>query len=769
MNENEIYRILLSLQSNSNPLLVSMHESVEPSPTSLLQKITNKMRLHEKLKYPHPPYDYQNVRVVTDSGEMTASYIKYDGTPLGAKELDEMREQTLVLRKLSILAGILNALQFSQTFLTPDPRQRAVIETRLNKLFQDADKRSATPEKDEVDSFIQKVIHEIEDVTGNSEAEVVRQIRNSERYFVAEYKSNNILVNEMDYDGSKLIQMDMPFKNALTDAQQREFFSIHNTNVLTRPEWFRSLPDWEQEWYFKRVPKTLEEDWSEFFKVFKSSAMTHIPGINNARMNYLLKTDNNGNPALLAHSLKIGTMVPYEMPKRMRTEETERTAQQVLDHLHREVNSDFASVWIDIDFPPNIKPIIFIGGLLSDTVGGGLDSHLMEEQSRAVNNMKTDPKYNGTEIISGNDPLNILRHFTPESGLLSEFVGRWKHTSQVMNSAKTMIDFLEVKKKEGTLSSPQISRLALMQEAYQQLHHLRNDMRFPRFDRNFAAFKSAYTSILIESMGGIVSTNCKSGKDRTGLEELYRHAMLVYYDKHKKLPSYDESSKEHEKFINIFVSLYNSLKIQEAAAANTPGSFGIKDTARVLCRDIVSKLGLIYKSFNEFANYNKPPSYRADEQLQEKEISKFDGVSVHSSPLYEIKIESRDQVVALLAERRLHIIDVMSQLQTYVGKPSPENKSRALALYDALDRMNKKIQQLEATLDQHDGSSLKEFIADLDKKYKDAVNNYSRNSVSKFFTVAQGKTSHYDTILRNAKKSPANDPFMGTPKPKIIK
>ena len=135
----------------------------------------------------------------------------------------------------------------------------------------------------------------------------------------------------------------------------------------------------------------------------------------------------------------------------------------------------------------------------------------------------------------------------------------------------------------------------------------------PNKDANFPAMKAALSEILVEAMGGAVSTNCKSGKDRTGFDELYRSSMLLYFKKYGKLPSvYDpkndpknDSKNNRKNFVDIFVQLFNTMKTQEGAATNTPGSFGLKDSAQMLCSDIVMALGDSYKNSNKRADLNK--------------------------------------------------------------------------------------------------------------------------------------------------------------------
>lgn len=574
---------------------------------SLLDQIKNEMRRQEVLKYPNPPYQCKLVPVAAGHINMLATYVYYDGSKLTDYQYDQMRTHSIVLRKLSILAGVVNAMHFSKTFLTNNTAQRAKLESRFMRLYIEAKKIPSRDESSEMDEFIDTLRREIEGFTGKSEPEIIRQIRNAERYFVAEYNRNHILVNETVYQDKAIVQIDIPFRNNITDEQKKNLMLIHNEEK-SRPGWFRSLPVWEQEWFFIHVPRSMNDDWSGFISLFKSSAMPHMPGVNNGRVNYLLEKSDNDNYVIMSTSIKIGSMVAYEEPAGSMTEETRLTAVQVMNQLLSQAKLLFDDAWKGINFPPDIKPTIFISGLLSDTIGSSFDEKLMQIQKDVVQNLARN--YNNANIITGNDPVNILRIAAVEGG-------RWHHTRQIIIQAQKLLHFFDSCKLE--LSADQRDRLELIRSARKELLVLSEMSNIPRIDRNMSAFKAAYTEILVEAMGGVVSTNCKSGKDRTGLDELYRHAMLLYFKRYKKLPGFTDSRQERQSFIEIFMTLFNSMKAQESAAANTPGSFGLNDKAKMLCGDLAVALGASYKCSGQRANMNKPTKFKKDEKVKDKE------------------------------------------------------------------------------------------------------------------------------------------------------
>ncbi|MCW5583328.1 MAG: hypothetical protein KIT56_05510 [Gammaproteobacteria bacterium] len=292
-------------------------------------------------------------------------------------------------------------------------------------------------------------------------------------------------------------------------------------------------------------------------------------------------------------------------------EQTSFTAKQILDDLTKKAEKNLHEMWgEDI----GIKPLVFIQSLLSDTLGGSIDNKLTAKQMKAILSIKNE--YKGIELIAGNEPVNILRIFAIQDKK------RWEYVNQVIEYSNKFV--AAINSRHGSLTEKQKNRLDLIQAARIELEKLQSSKGKHRKlmiteGRNFEAYKAAYLSILVEAMGGIVSTNCKSGKDRTGIDEIYRHAMILYFEEKKKLPSFTDTGEDRQRFTEIFTHLFNTMKAQEAASANTPGSFGLKDSAKMICGDIASALGKTYKASNERAAMNKPQVFYEDEKRQHKE------------------------------------------------------------------------------------------------------------------------------------------------------
>lgn len=628
------------------------------TPEEFLQQVITDMKRHEQNKYPNPPYTYQRKQIafnIKDDGKDVTVMkdvvnVTYSGEPLSAEHLRTISAHSLAVRQHSVAASILNAMEFSTDYLTADLAQREQIRTAIKKILAKRVKENLDAKDDVnvmINDFIKELAAEIVSITHLKQADVIRSMRNSERYFVASYRKEALINETKVYNKAKnsfetYVQLDLSYNNMLTDDQKHQFMKIHNENIKDQPLWFRRLADWEKVWFKKNVPTDINSlRWTDFEKINQSSAMSHIPGIQNVRMNYLLEKKSNSDGQyyeVISQSVKNGTMVPYETPGQDLENMVAGNAEQVIENLRAEANVRFNNLWGDIDWKTDAKgkkikkpitPLIFVQSLLSDTLLGGSDNFLSKSQIRAVNKLKK--QYPDCEIIAGNDPVNILRKSAAESGLFSVYIARrWVHTDALLSYSKRFIDHLnQIQKKfpDREFTADQTKALLLIKDAHSQLTRMRKDKTLPLLffglnhrGRNFAAFKTAYSQILVESLGGIPASNCKSGKDRTGLQEIYNAAMRIYFRQYGVLPRIDDAGEKRKNFVDIFVTIFNSMKTQEAAASNTPGSFGLKDGAEMLCDDIAEALGVSYDNSNTLSDMNKPKIYKQDEILEANEL-----------------------------------------------------------------------------------------------------------------------------------------------------
>lgn len=580
-----------------------------------LNQFRESIREHELNKYPKPPYSLETPTVSINGVPHQVLRVKYDGRPLAPEKLKQMEAESIKVRKLNLMAGVLFAMQFSPNYLNMTNDQKKLILDNFHFLrdsIQTSPPDTSRSPSDQIEGFVNHITDIISGVTKKSNEEVIRAVRNAEQYFVADNNRQRVLAFEVRMGVHSYWQIDIPSGNKLTMDQKQELLRIHDEDENNQPSWFKALPEWEKDWIKKAIPVPPNTDWEYFESLFQSSAMQHLPGIKNSRTNYFVKWD--GGSTLLSRHLNASTMVPYEMPDDSRNQNTQLTAKQMLNRLEKQALNNFVELH-DLfgNLPEGYRPIILAQSLLSDVRIGGADNLLTELQRQSIESVQSGDGL--FQVISGNDPVNFLRMTTRQNER------RWEYANQVLASAQLFIQHYIG--NESQLSPKAFARLNLIHQAYHNLIELTNVGYMERNSSNltgvnFEAFKVAYLGLLVEAMGGAVSTNCKSGKDRTGLEELYRNAMLIYFDRYKELPKFNDTPDKRTLFIEIYSTLFNSMKTQEAAACNTPGSFGLKDSAKMLCQDTVSLLDTSYSASNSRSDMNKPPVFSNDESNQSK-------------------------------------------------------------------------------------------------------------------------------------------------------
>ncbi|CAM4482938.1 MAG: hypothetical protein LEGION0403_FIIPPAGN_02499 [Legionella sp.] len=571
------------------------------------QKLIDNLQL---AKYPHPPFTCQQQTVEVEGRTIPVTYIKADGQiNLSSEQLHQVSVNSLLLRKVALAATLEAYATQHVTGKNLLKTIRAQIEQLVNESIQEAIKQAENSNQkvntyDETNEFINKLGTILNNNTQiKSHNEAVRIIKGYERYVLSEMNAGRVIINESTVATSKgkknLVQMDIPLDAQLTEAQKKEYLRVLDSK---KPEWFQKLKPEEQRWYLERVKRATHsaDGWTKFAQeVYGTSAMQQALEMKNARKNYFFI-----DGTLQSESTKNATLNAIEVPKKERQQITIQNAEQLIENQIQGAEERFRAHWglsPDVKLPGRI--MIASQSLLSPLLGLA-DDKMINAQRAAIELLAKDPRYKDKfQIVFGNDAVNIFRK--------AQIID-WKYTNEVMDYTRALMTNLQ---QTGVDSHhPQMK---IMTTALAELEALKKAPDLG--DRNKAAFKTALTSILIEAAGGNVSTNCKSGKDRTGLEELYHNAMLTYYSLYNELPSYDDGTAKREQFVEIFSHLFNTLKIHESASGNTIGAFGIKDSAKMLCSDIAKALGANYTMSNSRANINK-----TEEALVKKILKKFD-------------------------------------------------------------------------------------------------------------------------------------------------
>ncbi len=594
----------------------------------VLDNIGKQLERLECEKYPNPPYEYYTH---TYEG-MNVTYIKSSHQQaLSASQLALIEKKSLAARKLSILGGIATHLDHSG-YISTNPAKREKVLAIIIAM----EKEALSDKPMSIDAFLNELSKRITKETGIRQVEAVDIIRKSERYFVADYNSHRVLINELDLitprsgEIKKILQIDTPLSNGFPDSLKKEFFSIRSAD---KPTWFKKMQPWEQAWLLEKVPQDLAGDWEKCEQFFQSSAMQNIPGIKNARRSYLISVNDENAIEILSANLKTSSFVPQEMVSDEQMKNAKLNAEQVITSLDELARENQQRIFQDND--ENKKPLSYIHMLLSDVRTSPEDTHLANVQIKAIEETLKSRSNRGPRnendtlmvedaVVTGNDPTNFLRRLIGK-GFISSLLGRKENKEHIERIHKQHSDTIDddIRRQQNEDGPSKSIRLRLA--AIGKIKELDTvGFRFFTLNRNKSAYRVAYQDLLVEAMGGAVSTNCKSGKDRTGYDEMYRNAMLIYFDLYGTLPGYDDKGPARENFIAIFVQLFNSMKIQEAAATNTPGSFGVKDSAKVLCGDIAARLKESYTQSSKRANLNKPKLFTVSERLEKKRLKEQD-------------------------------------------------------------------------------------------------------------------------------------------------
>lgn len=100
-------------------------------------------------------------------------------------------------------------------------------------------------------------------------------------------------------------------------------------------------------------------------------------------------------------------------------------------------------------------------------------------------------------------------------------------------------------------------------------------------DKNPNLYRSGLEHLLVRKDHGRAHDACKSGKDRTGVEELMANAMEKFCALHGYVPRY-ENNKDWNILMDYAADEFISMHHQKIASINSPGSEGLKGVAEML-------------------------------------------------------------------------------------------------------------------------------------------------------------------------------------------
>ena len=104
--------------------------------------------------------------------------------------------------------------------------------------------------------------------------------------------------------------------------------------------------------------------------------------------------------------------------------------------------------------------------------------------------------------------------------------------------------------------------------------------------RNRNLERAGLEQALLDSIEGIGSGSCKSGKDRKGIEQCYSRALFDYEAIYGQFPNMD-NKKERKRFSEIFANDFLTNFEQIKAHYNAPGSMGLKNMFGIMPEHLI--------------------------------------------------------------------------------------------------------------------------------------------------------------------------------------
>jgi hypothetical protein len=422
------------------------------------------------------------------------------------------------------------------------------------------------------------------------------------------YRPNKRVTRSVINDQS-VIQVETLLHNPLTPKQKNELLKIHNSDLDTQPDWFKKMPVWAQTRLKSIIPENDSGDWTAYEKTIPAT-LRYLPGEANATKHELFI-----NNVLCGTAYKQGVPTPYDMPLSDQQEHATHNIKQMLGAREKDRVKAFKQYWGLTDDSLNKDCPVLLCGLLTPMQQGGAltvvidglglskkenNTRFVQQKTTGLDTIKSSNQEETIQYFDLNVPINNLAASTPVS-IDENYVAHAKQLYESLESPiKVNLDLAIYRKRE---------KLRASIEALEQHDAL------PKIGgRNKNLYTAALYDLTTRHMGGVSTGNCKSSKDRKGVELMMADAMEVYYACYQKFPSYNDEGQDRQNFVTICADLYKSGHQLLIAHDNSPGSPGIKDDD-LLDKDLVLALGDFYSTSEAVANNNGCSSFRTTSSL----------------------------------------------------------------------------------------------------------------------------------------------------------
>jgi hypothetical protein len=448
---------------------------------------------------------------------------------------------------------------------------------------------------------LQKYIHELSVLTNLSSSE----LEMAESIWVWQNYEWNTLQTPVDINDSiRIEQIDKAMKYPLTQTQQQEWARILDDN---KPAWFTCFPEWLKNFLTKLVEN---KDWQALNR-FIPTALRSIPGLANTTQ-HELQVYKNGELAHHTTCYRYGVPVPYDVESDSeRGQMTDENIEQFLNYwlLDDKLKNQFMQYWgIQGDVLPQQVTVPFLMiNLLTSLHQGNYKSWL-------IDGLRLSGSQNNT-LMTDFIHASVAKWSEKHRGQHADFSAFDFAVNSCRSKSPVVLSLYFLNQLEDTVAA--LKSIDNLDEARQKrlncleqlLTHLEQHRELDVVKgRNKNLFSAALLDLSTRLLGGLSAGNCKSSKDRKGLELLTADAMLIYFEVYGEFPSYNDTGEKRANFLKICEQLYVAGHHMMIAHHNAPGSLGLKDEG-IMDSDLKHYLGESYCISKQNADLNNPYTF----------------------------------------------------------------------------------------------------------------------------------------------------------------
>ncbi len=430
----------------------------------------------------------------------------------------------------------------------------------------------------------------------------------------------------------RIEQHDEPRLSKLTNAQKDELARIFASNKKIHPDWFKALAPFAQNALKKLLkPDGKNWNWNNYEKCHPT-ILRHMLGEANATTHRFKVTHVkiNGEEIILSDTVSIRQGAPTSFNMKNKNERVvsakENLKQMLSDTAIQSARANFKEAWGISDEKDDTKfplPVVLVGLLTPATqagyfsafldrarLTGGESNTLLTREKNAAFSAWHNPNDKTIQAFNLNVGVNWQRDgvIQPDEKFIL-FVNQFNadmFTHLQLNKHNLSVEkWSDLKRKREQLGYVKSALNAL------------DGMPSSEKGRNENLYTAALYDVAARLMYGLDTGNCKSSKDRKGVEFIMADAMLAYLAEKEalgetlRLPGINDKDPERARFIEIFCELYASGHQLLLAHDNSPGCPGIKDEG-ILDEDIKAKLNemrMTYAQSKKIAHLNKPGTF----------------------------------------------------------------------------------------------------------------------------------------------------------------